>query len=48
MYIREKNKELEFLWKMSYILISKPAAPLLRSMRNSVGLSFTGGFSSEV
>ena len=44
----EINKELEFIWEISYILISKPAAPLLKSMRNSAGLSFLGGFSNEI
>ena len=37
-------KRLDFLENIDYIVSSIPAAPLLRSMRNSVGFCFYRGF----
>ena len=37
-------KKLDFIRKVMYIIDSKPAAPLLKSTRNSVGFCFYRGF----
>ena len=41
---RMQIKRLDFLENIGYIVTSIPAAPLLKSMRNSVGFCFYRGF----